>query len=66
MAFAIEKAGSTIPNEVATALHSVEDWPGVTGSHTFDENGDVVVKHIVLQVVQDARFEYLAETLPAE
>lgn len=59
IAYAMEKAGTTAPGKVAEALHSVKDWPGVTGLHTFDAKGDVVGKPIIKMVVRDGRFEYL-------
>lgn len=58
LAYAMETAGSTVPEEVAGALRSTQDWPGVTGPHTFRENGDVVDKPIVLNIVRNGAFEY--------
>ncbi len=58
LAYAMETAGSTVPVEVAEALRGVRDWPGVTGPHSFRENGDVVDKPIVLSIVRNGAFEY--------
>jgi branched-chain amino acid transport system substrate-binding protein len=60
LAHAMETAGSTVPEEVADALRSIEGWPGVTGSHTFQASGDVVDKPIVLNIVRNGAFEYYA------
>ncbi len=40
LATAMEKAGSSNPQQVADVLHSME-WTGVTGPHKFNEKGDV-------------------------
>jgi branched-chain amino acid transport system substrate-binding protein len=58
LAHAMETAGSTVPREVAETLRSIKDWPGVTGLHAFQENGDVVDKPIVLNIVRNGVFEY--------
>lgn len=57
LASAMEKAGTTVPIKVAQALRATRDWMGVTGKHTFNEQGDVVEKAVVLQVVREGRFE---------
>jgi branched-chain amino acid transport system substrate-binding protein len=60
LAYAMETAGSTVPEEVAGALRSIEGWPGVTGSHTFQASGDMVDKPIVLDIVRNGAFAYYA------
>lgn len=59
LAHAMEKAGSTVPTQVAQALRATQDWSGVTGPHTFAENGDVVAKPVIIKVVRNGRFEFL-------
>lgn len=59
LAHAIEQAGSTVPSEVAAALHATQDWPGVTGTHSFNELGDVVGKPIVLKIMRRQAFQFL-------
>lgn len=59
LAYAIETAGSTAPEKVAAVLQNTTDWPGVTGPHTFNADGDVISKPIILTVAQDGRFNYL-------
>ena len=62
LAYAMNQAGSTVPGDVARVLHQTRDWPGVTGTHTFDENGAVINKPIVLKVVRNGQFEFLGRT----
>jgi branched-chain amino acid transport system substrate-binding protein len=59
LAYAIEQANSTIPAEVMQALHNTQNWQGVTGPHSFDANGDVIDKPIILKILQDGEFEFL-------
>lgn len=56
---AILKAGTTRPVKISEALHTLKDWPGVTGRHTFDKNGDVVDKQVVKKQVRNGKFEYI-------
>ena len=58
LAHAMGMAGSTVPEQVAEELCSIAEWPGVTGPYTFQENGDVIGRPIVLTVVRDGAFEY--------
>lgn len=58
LAHAMKQAGSAVPEDVARALHALKDWPGVTGTFSFDEGGDAA-KPVIFSVVHDGRFEYL-------
>lgn len=60
IAEAITRSGSIEPKAIAEALHGITDWPGVTGSHTFGENGDLIDKRIIFTVVKDGKFEFLS------
>lgn len=51
---AIEKAGSLDSVQVREALASTADFPGVSGSITFDENGDAKKSYIKLTVEDGA------------
>jgi branched-chain amino acid transport system substrate-binding protein len=62
LAEAIERAGSTIPDSVASELHALRDWRGVTGSFTFDSAGNLVRASIAKMVVRDGKFAYLPDT----
>jgi branched-chain amino acid transport system substrate-binding protein len=61
LAYAMQQAHSSVPDDIAAALHAVRGWPGVTGTFTFDEAGDVVGKHLVKLVVRHGQFEYLPD-----
>lgn len=45
-------------DSVRTRLYGIRDFPGVTGTTTFDENGDVS-KPVILKSVQDGSFVVL-------
>ncbi len=62
LAAAIERAGTTIPDSVAGALHSLHDWKGVTGTFAFDSVGNLVRRPIAKMVVRDGAFEYLPDS----
>lgn len=55
----MRRAGSTVPDEVAEALHRLEGWKGVTGTFAFDERGDIPAKPIVVSLVKDGQFGYV-------
>ncbi len=59
LAGAMEKARSTVPEEVAQALRTMKDWRGVTGITRFDRHGDVVGKGGDLVEVRGGRFRFL-------
>jgi len=59
LAYAMTKAGTTVPDKVAEVLRTTKDWVGVTGIHTFNEDGDVVQKRLVMKVVKDGKFDFL-------
>ena len=61
LTYAMSKAGSIVPKKVAATLHELQNWPGVTGSTTFTENGDVIGKPIAKKIVNDGRFEFLSD-----
>jgi branched-chain amino acid transport system substrate-binding protein len=56
---AMRRADSVDPRKVAPAINKIEDWKGVTGTHTFDEKGDVAHKTLVLKFIYDGEFKYL-------
>lgn len=65
IADAIDRAGSTLPDSIASALHSLHDWRGVTGSFTFDSAGNLVGRPIAKMVVRGGEFVYLPDSTPA-
>jgi branched-chain amino acid transport system substrate-binding protein len=58
---AMQEARSSEPGDVAKALHAARDWPGVTGTFTFNEAGDAIDRHLVKLVVRHGRFEHLPD-----
>lgn len=61
LAHAMQEAGTTVPIKVADALRTTRGWMGITGVHTFDAQGDVVGKPIVLRVVRNGKFQILGD-----
>jgi branched-chain amino acid transport system substrate-binding protein len=59
LAQAIQKARTTVPDEIAAALRSTKNWPGAAGDYTFDKNGDVVGRSIVKKIVRGGAFHFL-------
>lgn len=51
---AIEKGGFNSEG-IKSALYDIKDYPGLTGSTSFDENGDVI-KPVTLKTVKDGKF----------
>lgn len=59
IAQAIRRANSTVPAQIAKALHATRQWQGATGEFTFDEKGDIPDKPIGLKVVRRGEFQTL-------
>lgn len=55
---AIEKAGSADPQAIRDALAGLE-VTGVTGTFTFDENGDAKKNMAIIKTVEDGKFKYV-------
>ncbi len=53
---AIKDAGSTDPAAITAALHKVADFPGLTGSITFNSVGDRTVAVYITVVVKNEAF----------
>lgn len=62
LADAMERAATTLPDSVASVLHSLRDWKGVTGNFTFDSTGNLVGRSIAKMVVRNGAFEYLPDS----
>lgn len=60
LADALERAGSTEPEAVSTALRETTRWRGVTGWHTFDATGDIIDKPVVYKTVRDGQLTLLS------
>jgi branched-chain amino acid transport system substrate-binding protein len=62
LATGIRRAGSTVPDDIARAIHTIT-WEGVTGSFAFDSAGNRMSTAIVTTIVRDGRFIWLADTV---
>lgn len=63
LAQAMISAQSAVPARVAAALRATKNWQGVTGTHTYNEKGDLVSKRLAKVVVRDGKFVYFDTTL---
>jgi branched-chain amino acid transport system substrate-binding protein len=59
LAAAIEKSNSTNPSVIADQLRKLNNYPGVAGYHTFNDNGDDIGKLVIKKVFRNGRFEYM-------
>jgi len=57
LAAAITKANSSVPDKIARALHELDNYEGLTGAYSFDDNGDVNNRPIFMLVAREGRFE---------
>lgn len=55
IAHAIDFANSSVPERIADSLRNVKNWQGVTGSHTFNDMGDVTGKKLVVKMVSNGQ-----------
>ncbi|MEW5692904.1 MAG: branched-chain amino acid ABC transporter substrate-binding protein [Candidatus Hydrogenedentota bacterium] len=53
---AIRNANSIDRGLVRDSLAKIKDFPGVTGRTTFDENGDVIGKKVIIKKVEGDKF----------
>ncbi|MGB4482757.1 MAG: ABC transporter substrate-binding protein, partial [bacterium] len=60
---AIERAGSAEPQAIRDALAATENFEGVTGVITLDENGDATKSAVILKV-DNGEFRYLTTVNP--
>jgi len=60
MARAIEQGGYTADG-IKTALFCIRNFPGVSGSTSFDKNGDVT-KPVSIKVIEGGQFIYIEQT----
>ena len=61
LAHVIKTGGSAAPDKMAETLKTVKNWKGVTGTHTFDNKGDVVDKKVVLKIVKNGQFSVIRQ-----
>lgn len=56
---AIESAGSTVPSLLASTLHYLPAWVGVTGLHAYHENGEIRGKKYFFNVYKQGGWQKL-------
>ena len=59
LADGIIAAGTANPDEIAKALHEMDEWEGVTDKISFDKNGEVIGKKLYFMKVKNGKFEYV-------
>jgi branched-chain amino acid transport system substrate-binding protein len=60
----LRQAGSTSPAALADAIRRTRGLAGTTGTFSYQENGDVAGRPLVLTVVRGGKFEYLSAGAP--
>ncbi|MDF2441328.1 MAG: branched-chain amino acid transport system substrate-binding protein [Abditibacteriota bacterium] len=60
---AIKKAGDTDRDKIRDAIASTQNFPGVTGNITMDENRNAIKPLVMLQVQGD-KFKYITTIKP--
>ncbi|MBI1209816.1 MAG: ABC transporter substrate-binding protein [Azospirillum sp.] len=60
LAYAMERANSTVPLSVATILRYTLSWRGVTGRYSFDRRGSVYTRVIEFATLKKGKIEYHA------
>ena len=61
LAQGIRSAGTTVPADIARAMHAQKSFKGLTGEFAFDQHGDVTGKPLIMKVVKDGRFRLLTQ-----
>ena len=56
----MRKANSSVPGRVRDALRAMPPWPGVTGSFSFADTGDLVARPLTIVVAHGGRFVFSA------
>jgi len=59
LANGIERAGSTIPSLLASTLHYMPAWVGVTGIHAFTQTGEMRGKKYFFKVWQQGQWHHM-------
>jgi branched-chain amino acid transport system substrate-binding protein len=62
LATAMRHAPTVAPSDVATALHALRDWTGVTGAVRFDSVGNAIDKHFLKVRIDRGQFVFVEST----
>lgn len=63
LAHAMSRAPTVAPDDVAAAMHALRDWPGVTGTFSFDAQGNLSARRTLRMAVRGGRFVYLPDAV---
>lgn len=66
LAEAVRRAGSFDHEKIKTQLQQIEGWQGITGTITFDSNGDPEGKNGVIMTYKNGKIEYYKNVSPEE
>ncbi|MEG6523051.1 ABC transporter substrate-binding protein [Desulfotomaculum sp. 1211_IL3151] len=61
LAYAINKADSPLPADIAATLRATKDWQSVGDSIGFNEDGTITDKAVFKKAVRNGQFDYLPE-----
>lgn len=61
IAYAISVAKTNDPVKLTKTIRTIKNWPGVTGSHTFNNQGDVINKKIILEIVKNSKLKLIQQ-----
>lgn len=56
---AMKAADKLISDQIAAELRGIKQWPGLTGTLSVEDNGDVAGKIIHKKIVSNGKFEYI-------
>ncbi len=63
LAYCAEKSGSRVPINISTTLRLLKKWEGVTGSYSFQQNGNITGKSLFFKKARNGSFEFLEREL---
>ncbi|MBU4285132.1 ABC transporter substrate-binding protein [Patescibacteria group bacterium] len=50
------KAGKQTPEEISDYLRSIKDFPGISNTISFDDNGRIIAKEFIIKTVKNGQF----------
>jgi branched-chain amino acid transport system substrate-binding protein len=62
LAEAVRQGNSAVPARIVEALHSMTNYPGVTGPNTFNEKGDMIGKPIIIMALRNGQFKRVTDS----
>lgn len=65
LADAVRRADSSYPKDIRDALADTKDFEGITGTISFDTNGDPIKKALIMQI-RDGKVVFLKQVSPEQ